>query len=136
MKAENPANAEKVQEQAGSSVQEQKPAETKKAADTALTLSSAREDEDNGAEQPVSEQETEQQESEVQGETGASAEMDMEGEQQDGDNDAQESTDTDAADRKTGSSSLLWTILISVAGAAVIVGAIAVYARIKRNWSV
>ena len=136
VKAENPANAEKVQEQAGSSVQEQKPAETKKAADTALTLSSAREDEDNGAEQPVSEQETEQQESEVQGETGASAEMDMEGEQQDGDNDAQESTDTDAADRKTGSSSLLWTILISVAGAAVIVGAIAVYARIKRNWSV
>lgn len=52
-----------------------------------------------------------------------------------GDTGMQEITDADIAGRKSGISGLLWTILISVAGAGIIVGAIAGYVRMKRKWS-
>lgn len=46
----------------------------------------------------------------------------------------QEITDADLAGQKSGSGGILWTIVIAVAGAAVIVGAIAGYVRFKKKW--
>lgn len=46
----------------------------------------------------------------------------------------QEITDADLAGKRSGLSGILWTILISVAGAGVIVGAIAGFVKLKRRW--
>ncbi len=45
----------------------------------------------------------------------------------------QEITDADLAGKRSGFSGIVWTILISVAGAGAIVGAIAGFVRLKRN---
>lgn len=47
----------------------------------------------------------------------------------------QEITDDDLAGKKSGQNGILWTIVISVAGAGVIVGAIAGYVKLKRKWT-
>lgn len=47
----------------------------------------------------------------------------------------QEITDDDLAGKKAGQNGILWTIVISVAGAGVIVGAIAGYVKLKRKWT-
>lgn len=47
----------------------------------------------------------------------------------------QEITDADLARKKSGLSGILWTLVISVAGAGVIVGAIAGFVKLRRNWT-
>ncbi len=46
----------------------------------------------------------------------------------------QEITDADLARKKSGLGGIFWTLVISVAGAGVIVGAIAGFVKLRRNW--
>lgn len=47
----------------------------------------------------------------------------------------QEITDADLARKKSGLGGIFWTLVISVAGAGVIVGAIAGFVKLRRNWT-
>ena len=52
-----------------------------------------------------------------------------------GDDDVRNSGAVEIVNESSGIGSLLWTILIALAGAGVIVGVIAGYVRIRRKWS-
>ena len=52
-----------------------------------------------------------------------------------GNDDVQNRGAVEVVNESSGISSLLWTILIALAGAGVIVGVIAGYVRIRRKWS-